>query len=238
MGNLRSSAATGKDRGDARTSGAGGALVLVVSLGLGAACGGASRDSGAAAPQTATPGPAAPAAAASAQDSPDSPVIPPQSVMELVDPPALTGAALPALKPAAGEPPELTALKARLLRGDSSSGVLKGLQKLNHKNAANAEVPFLLGQLYLAKLWVDDGLKLFRRAIELKPELRKNPFLIRSVVNGLGNDRDQGQVRRFLIQEVGRPATPYLEEIVYGEWRKQVKDRASATLTEIAAAPP
>lgn len=158
--------------------------------------------------------------------------------MEAVDPPVLTGAALPELKPAAGEPPELTEIKSRLLRGDSSSRVLKGLQKLNHKNNKNAEIPFLLGQLYLSKLWVDDGLKLFRKAIELKPELRENPFLIRSVINGLGNDRDAGQVRRFLAQEVGRPAIPYLEEVLYGEKRKQVEDRATALLTEIGSASP
>lgn len=158
--------------------------------------------------------------------------------MEAVDPPALSGDAVPELKPAAGEPPDLTELKSRLLRGDSSSRVLKGLQKLNHKNQRNAEVPFLLGQLYLTKLWVDDGLKLFRRAIELKPELRENPFLIRSVINGLGNDRDAEKVRRFLVQEVGRPATPYLEEVLYGEWRQQVKDRAVSILTEIGSAPP
>lgn len=158
--------------------------------------------------------------------------------MELIEPPALTGGALPELKPAADEPRELTELKSRLLRGDSSARVLKGLQKLNHKYARNAEIPFLLGQLYLAKLWVDDGLKLFRKAMELKPELRENPFLIRSVINGLGNDRDAGQVRRFLAQEVGKPATPYLEEVLNGEWRQQVKDRASAILNEIGSAPP
>lgn len=240
MGHLRSSAATGRDRRDARTSTAGGALVLVVFLGLGAACGGRSHDSGAAPPQAATPGLAAPAAAgaASEQDTPEGPAVPPQSVMELVDPPSLPGDALPELRPIAGEPPELTELKARLLRGDSSARVLKGLQKLNHKSSTNAEVPFLLGQLYLGKLWVDDGLKLFRRAMELKPELRKNPFLIRSVINGLGNDRDAGQVRRFLVQEVGKPATPYVEEILYGEGRKQVKDRASSILTEIGSSSP
>lgn len=152
---------------------------------------------------------------------------------EAIDPPALSSDALPELKPAADEPAELTELKARLLKGDTSTRMVKALQKLSYKHPKNAAIPFLLGQLYLGRLWVDDGLKLFRKAIELNPIFRSNPFLIRSVINGLGNDRDQSQVRRFLSQEIGKPAVPYLEEVLHGEWRQQVKERAAAILSEV-----
>lgn len=159
-----------------------------------------------------------------------------ESLPEPVEPPALTGDPLAALKPVEGEPPELSALKARLVQGGTSStGDLKALQKLSHKHPKNAEIPFLLGQLYLSRLWVGDGLKALKRAIELDPTLRHNPFLIRAAINGLGNDRDQAQVRRFVTGEIGLPAAPYLEEVLYGEWRQQVKDRAAGILGEITS---
>lgn len=165
---------------------------------------------------------------------------PRESVLEPVEPPEPPADALGAPPRAADEPPELTELKARLVRGEASagSGDIKLLQKLSHKHPQNAEIVYLLGQLYLAKLWVGDGLKALRRAVELEPLLRSNPFLIRAAINGLGNDRDQAQVRRFLISEIGRPAAPYLEEVLHGEWRAQVKERAAAILAEINQAAP
>ncbi|MFO0573889.1 MAG: hypothetical protein U1A78_07830 [Polyangia bacterium] len=165
---------------------------------------------------------------------------PRESVLEATEPPEPPAEALGALPRNPDEPPELTELKARLVRGEGStgSGDIKLLQKLSHKHPQSAEIVYLLGQLYLAKLWVGDGLKALRRAVELEPLLRANPFLIRAAINGLGNDRDQAQVRRFLISEIGRPAAPYLEEVLHGEWRAQVKERAANILAEINQAAP
>src|SRR5262249_34232281 len=143
--------------------------------------------------------------------------------------------ALTFAKPRPGEPPEFTAIKGRFIAGQESAGtrIYKELQKAGHRQPKNEEIPFLLGQLYLEKLWVGDGLKELRRAIELDPSLRSNPFVIRAAINGLGNDRDAGQVRRFLIQDIGSPAVPFLEEVLYGDWRQQVKERAAAVLREV-----
>lgn len=132
-----------------------------------------------------------------------------------------------------GEPPEYTALKARALRGDASPHLLKDLQRLGSKYPRYDEIPYLLVQLYFSKLWVADGLKSFRRAIALNPAYRVHPYLLRSAINGLGNDRDYGQVRTFLLREIGEPAGPYLEEVLYGDFRQQVKERATAILREL-----
>jgi hypothetical protein len=170
---------------------------------------------------------------AAAQESGE-PSRPRESVLEAVEPPEPPADVLSALPRRADEPPELTELKARIVRGDSTgTGDIKALQKLSYKHPRDAEIVYLLGQLYLSKLWVGDGLKALRRAIELEPLLRSNPFLIRAAINGLGNDRDQAQVRRFLLSEIGRPAAPYLEEVQHGEWRAQVKERAATLLSEI-----
>ena len=135
--------------------------------------------------------------------------------------------------PPAGEPPDLTALKARIIAGDSSSRAMKALQVLGSKYQKNQDIPYLLGQLYFEKLWVGDGIKNLRRAIQLDPLYRSNPYVIRAAIGGLGNDRDQAQVHRFLVQDIGKPAAPYLEEVLYGDWRQQVKERAAAILREL-----
>lgn len=121
----------------------------------------------------------------------------------------------------------------RLVSGDSSSKILKELQRLCGKHAQNAELPFLMGQVYFGRLWVSDGLKAFRKALALDPELRENPFLLRAAITGLANDSDYRQVVRFLTQDIGPPAAPYLEEVLYGEWRGQVKERAESILRSL-----
>ena len=187
----------------------------------------------------------APAAALAAEDGAQEPphARPPrESVLEPVEPPEFRGDALTALSHSTEQPPEVGELKARIVRGDASSsamgGAIKALQKLTYKHPRDAELVYLLGQLYLNRLWVGDGLKALRRAIELEPLYRSNPFLIRAAINRLGNDRDQAQVRRFLVSEIGRPAAPYLEEVLHGEWRAQVKERAAAILAEVSSAAP
>ncbi len=157
----------------------------------------------------------------------------PVPVAEAIEPPTLPEGALAAWQPPPGEPAELTEIKRSILNGDASVRTVKTLQKLTHKYPKNEELPYLLGQLYFTKLWVGDGLKAFRSALQLDPSYRANPFLLRAAISGLGNDSDYSQVRRFLIQDVGRPAAPYLEEVLYGDWRPQVKERAAAVLREV-----
>lgn len=149
-------------------------------------------------------------------------------------PSAAGGKAAPvAFKKPAPEPPELTVIRLRVIRGDRSVHTIKELQKLAYKYPKNADVAYILGQLYCSKLWISDCLQHFTRALAIDPSYRDNSFLIRSVVAGLGNDSDHFKVRRFLVQQIGQPAQPYLEEVLQGTWRQQVKDRATATLREI-----
>lgn len=208
-----------------RATGSGQGLSLVALAAI-AACGKAAP--------TPQPRPASAVAAAaspkaSAAPVPDPGRPPPHSV----EPPPVTEEILAAQAAHPDDPPEYAALKLKLLRGAPGAGALKALQSLAGKHPKHAEIPFLMGQIYLEKLWVDDGLKAFRRAIQADPSLRSNPFLIRAAVAGLGNDRDAAKVQRFLAQDVGLDAAPYLEDVLWSEWRQQVKERAAATLREL-----
>lgn len=124
-------------------------------------------------------------------------------------------------------------MKMRLLTGEGSTKILKDLLRLSNKHSSNAELPYLMGQVYFGRLWVSDGLKAFRKALAIDPALRENPFLIRAAVSGLANDSDHRQVARFISQDIGNAAVPYLEEVLYGEWRGQVKERAEAILRSL-----
>lgn len=138
----------------------------------------------------------------------------------------------PATVTRAPEPAELTEIKAQLDAG-RTSGATKALHKLGRKYPKNAEIPYILGQLYFSKLWVKDGIDSFRKAILLDPAYRSDPELIKAALNGLGNDKYHYSVRRFLVREIGQPAVPYLHEATQGSWRKQARERAAATLREI-----
>ena len=130
-------------------------------------------------------------------------------------------------------PPELAGLRAKVRGAATPQAVVTALSRLGAQHPRNAEIPFLLGQIYFERLWVDDGLEQFRKAIRLDPGRREDPALIRAALNGLGNDGHHAKVRRFLAKDIGPPAVPYLQGVVDGNWRKEVKDRAAATLRDL-----
>lgn len=180
-----------------------------------------------AAAQLVAAGPAAAGEAGAAQPAPPLPIVDP------TEPPRPSAELLASYRPPDSDPPDVAAFKMRILRGEASTRTIKDLQKLCGRHSSSAELPYLLGQLYFARLWVGDGLKAFRRALALDPQLRENPFLIRAAVSGLANDSDHRQVARFLSQEVGAPAAPYLEEVLYSDVRGTVKERAESILRSL-----
>ena len=130
---------------------------------------------------------------------------------------------------------ELARLRARVRGAGTPDDVVRALQRLASANPTDAEIPLTLGQIYCEKLWVNDCLENFRKAIRIDGDLTSDERLLRSVMYGLGNDGHHGSVRRFLVKEIGEAAVPYLREVVDGRWRKDVKDRAAATLRELGA---
>ncbi len=132
-----------------------------------------------------------------------------------------------------GPPAELEALRARVRGASTPQSVVQALQRLGSAHPTSAEIPLVLGQIYFDRLWVDDGLEQFRRAIRIDAALREDPALIRAALNGLGNDSHHPKVRRFLARDVGAPARRFLEGVATGNWRREVKERAAATLRDL-----
>ena len=137
--------------------------------------------------------------------------------------------------PPDGTSAELAKLRPRIKGGNTPEDVVRALHRLGAAHPRDAEIPLTLGEIYFQKLWVADGLEQFRKAIKLSPDLRSDARLLRATMYGLGADARHQEVRRFLVNEIGADAIPYLEEVVGGRWRKEVKDRASATLRELGS---
>jgi serine/threonine protein kinase len=128
---------------------------------------------------------------------------------------------------------ELAKLRARVRGGSTSEDVVRALTRLSAQHPTDAEIPLTLGQIYCEKLWVNDCLENFKKAIRIDGAMKRDERLLRSVMYGLGSDARHGDVRRFLVRDVGADAVPYLQEVIDGRWRKDVKDRAAATLREL-----
>ena len=130
---------------------------------------------------------------------------------------------------------ELAKLRARVRGASTSEDVMRALHRMALADPLNAEIPLTIGQIYCEKLWVSDCLEHFRKAIRIDAAMRDDERLLRSVMYGLGSDSRHGEIRRFLVKDIGSGAVPYLQEVVNGRWRKDVKDRAAATLRELGA---
>jgi eukaryotic-like serine/threonine-protein kinase len=95
----------------------------------------------------------------------------------------------------------------------------------------DAELPYLMGQLYFDKLWWSDGIDAYRAAIHLRPAYRTDPELIKSVLRGFITTPDyEPNIARFLREDVGAAAVPYLQETASSHPRAKVRARASAEL--------
>ena len=151
--------------------------------------------------------------------------------------PARPAPAPPPSTPTAVAPDALAELRDQLRGAATADDTVRALARLAARNPTDAEPPLALGQIYCERLWVRDCLGALRQALAIDPALRDDPRVSRAAVYGLGADGAHADVRRFLVREVGPAAAPILTEVVDGRWRKEVKERATATLRELTAAP-
>ena len=87
------------------------------------------------------------------------------------------------------------------------------MTSLRKKHPGNARVAYLLGNLYLEKLWGQEGFDAYKAAVRNDPAYRKDPVLIRASVRMLVSDTHGWRASRFLRDEIGKDAIPYLEEV-------------------------
>ncbi len=108
------------------------------------------------------------------------------------------------------------------------------LELLNSSRAVfpgNAEMPYLAGRIYFAKLWFGDGLRSFREAIRLEPAYRTDNELIKSVLRGfITTPSYDAEIAAFLRDQIGAPAAAFLDETARTHPSASIRARAAAEL--------
>jgi hypothetical protein len=75
-----------------------------------------------------------------------------------------------------------------------------------------AELRVRLGHGYAARSWWKESLEAYRAAVRLEPAYRADPALIENTIRGLVSPSHGGRAARFLRDEIGAPAIPFLEK--------------------------
>jgi eukaryotic-like serine/threonine-protein kinase len=95
----------------------------------------------------------------------------------------------------------------------------------------DGRLPYHVSILYLEKMWWADGLKQARAAIDLDPAFRTDPELIRLVLKGFNTTKSYDwTLAKFLREDIGDAAKPFLEETASGHPNPIVRKRAAAEL--------
>jgi tRNA A-37 threonylcarbamoyl transferase component Bud32 len=146
-------------------------------------------------------------------------------------------AAIVAVTPDAPPPPIVDPAADAVARATSllTSGKREAaLELLNSSRAVfpgNAEMPYLAGRIYFAKLWFGDGLRSFREAIRLQPTYRTDAELIKSVLRGfITTPSYDAEIAAFLRDQIGAPAAAFLDETARTHPSASIRARAAAEL--------
>ncbi|HTJ45061.1 MAG TPA: protein kinase [Kofleriaceae bacterium] len=137
-----------------------------------------------------------------------------------------------AAKPdASAESDDVLARARAMVESGDSDGALRLLDSARRTFPDRAALSYEVGRLYFARLWWRDGMAAFRAAIRVDPGYRTDPDLIKTVLRGFITtpDTDEG-LARFLRNDIGEAAIPYLQETAESNPSAKVRARAAALL--------
>jgi eukaryotic-like serine/threonine-protein kinase len=138
---------------------------------------------------------------------------------------------LPEAVPVADPVAELVTRAARLAEGGQLKPAIDLLVKARRTYPEDARLPYHAGKLYLDRMFFADGLPLVRAALALDPAYRSEPELIKAAIRGFNATASyDGVIARFLREDIGAVAKPYLEETASRHPNPIVRKRAAAEL--------
>jgi hypothetical protein len=124
-------------------------------------------------------------------------------------------------------------VRALIAKGKVDDAI-RGIQQLRRDTPRNAQLPFMLGTLYIDKGWWSDGLAKYRETIQLSGAYRKNPRIQRDAIRALGDDRTHARARALLVRDVGKLALPALKRAAARDPSPTVKKRAAAVVKQLS----
>jgi hypothetical protein len=149
---------------------------------------------------------------------------------------APTGAPAPTAAAAGGAPvaapgtPDGRVEEARRLRHNGEwEQALAVLARARHESPQDADVDYLLADIYLEHHRPLEGLSSAQSAIRKNPALRSDGDLVNAVIDSLGSDKTYDRSQAFL-RGLGSAATPFLKEAAHHHASAKVRQRAAEVL--------
>jgi hypothetical protein len=106
--------------------------------------------------------------------------------------------------------------------------------KARRQHPDSAQLAFLDGKIYFAKLWWSDGVKAFRDAIRLDPAYRTDPELLKITLRGFITTPDTDpRIEEFVRQDLGDIAAPGLTETAKSHPSATIRSRANNELKKL-----
>lgn len=115
-----------------------------------------------------------------------------------------------------------------LARAGHRDEAIAGLRALWKRQPKNANLPYLLGNLYHEQRWWSVALEHYQAAIKRAPAYRKNATLIRNVIAMLGSSLTRAKASYFLRTTIGAPARKHLEHAARHHKSPVVRKHAAA----------
>ena len=102
----------------------------------------------------------------------------------------------------------------------------------------SAQLAFLEGKIYFAKLWWSDGIKAFRDAMRLDPGYRRDPELVKLAVRAFLTTPDtEAQLADLLSTDLGEASRPALEDAAKIQTNPVLKTRIANELKKLGSPP-
>lgn len=118
----------------------------------------------------------------------------------------------------------------QLIADDDPEEAVAVLSKARKTSPDNAQLALALGRAYFAKLWWSEGVRNFRDAVRLDPELKSDPEMLKALLKGFLTTPDvDDRITDFML-EIGDPMKAYLQETADTHPNKQLRARAKNEL--------
>jgi serine/threonine-protein kinase len=130
-------------------------------------------------------------------------------------------------------PPTLAGAKALIERGDRE-GALRILHDLRRERPKDADIVFLIGNLYVDKGWRAEALAAYREAIEDNGAYRKNATLQRNAIDALDDPQAGDKARALLANKIGAAALPALRTASRSGRTAEIRRLAGQLAKELA----
>lgn len=107
--------------------------------------------------------------------------------------------------------------------------------KLHRKKPKNAYYAYVLGKLYFDKRWWGEGMKYYSSAMNNDRNCRKWRRINQDLITALASSKTGAKAAYIIVNQIGRPALPYLERAAKRHKFNSVRQRAQKLIKRIRA---